>query len=62
MSQQTELFTVRIWREEINNKQWEIRGRVRHVSSGECRHFRSWDDLRAFLDTRSDSTVTGGNP
>ena len=55
MSEQTHLFTVRIWRELLDDERREIRGRVEHVPSGEWRHFRSWKDLRAFLDSRSEN-------
>jgi hypothetical protein len=54
MSDQTHLFTVRIWREALDEQKREIRGRVKHVPTGRWRHFRTWDDLRAFLDAHSD--------
>ncbi len=43
------LFTVRLWQEELDDGQTELRGKVQHVSSGEARYFRDWPTLIAFL-------------
>jgi hypothetical protein len=48
LSHQSELFTVRLWREQLNDH-WEWRGRVQHVMSGETRYFRDWQTLLAFI-------------
>jgi hypothetical protein len=45
----SDLFTVRLWQEELGNGQTELRGKVQHVSSGEARYFRDWPTLIAFL-------------
>ena len=45
----SDLFTVRLWQEELGNGQTEVRGKVQHVSSGEVRYFRDWPTLIAFL-------------
>jgi len=43
------LFTVRVWREELGEGRSEWRGQVRHVLSGETRHFRDWPSLVTFI-------------
>jgi hypothetical protein len=45
----SELFTVRLWREEIGDNQAEWRGRVQHVHNGEAFYFRDWPMLIAAL-------------
>jgi hypothetical protein len=44
----SELFTVRLWREQVNDH-WEWRGKVQHVTSGETRYFHQWETLVAAL-------------
>ena len=44
----SQLFTVRVWLEELGNGQTEWRGKVQHVTSGEVRYFRDWATLVAF--------------
>lgn len=41
----SQLFTVRIWQEVDANGHREWRGKLRHVPSGEIRHFRGWAAL-----------------
>src|SRR5437588_12308299 len=41
----SQLFTVRVWLEELANGQTEWRGKVQHVTSGEVRYFRDWATL-----------------
>ena len=41
----TQLFTVRLWREDLGEGRSEWRGQVQHVSSGETRYFRDWQML-----------------
>jgi len=43
------LFTVRVWREDMGDGQWEWRGKVQHVVSGEAFYFREWQELIARL-------------
>jgi hypothetical protein len=45
----SQLFTVRVWQEELGNGQTEWRGKVQHVHSGEVRYFREWPALVAAL-------------
>ena len=45
----SQLFTVRLWLEDLGNTKTEWRGRVRHLTSGEVRGFREWATLKRFL-------------
>jgi hypothetical protein len=45
----TQLFTVRVWREDLGAGQTEWRGEVHAVASGERRYFREWSTLLAVL-------------
>jgi len=45
----SQLFTVRVWQEELGEGRSEWRGQVRHVLSGETRHFRDWPSLVTFI-------------
>lgn len=38
----TQLFTLRIWKEPIEQEDREIRIKLQHVLSGEVRYFRDW--------------------
>lgn len=40
----SQLFTVRVWQEKVDD-QIHWRGKLRHVPSGEIRHFRGWAAL-----------------
>ena len=44
-SSHTSLFTVRIWKEQLASGQFEWRGRVQYVLSGEVGYFRGWRNL-----------------
>jgi hypothetical protein len=37
-----QLFTVRVWREDLGEGRTEWRGKVQHVLSGDTRYFRDW--------------------
>lgn len=41
----SQLFTLRVWMEEVGNGRSEFRGAIKHVLSGETHHFRDWDTL-----------------
>jgi len=45
----SQLFTVRIWPEDLGDGRAEWRGRVQHVLSGEAHYFREWPALIAAL-------------
>ena len=45
----SQLFTVRVWQEELGNDQTEWRGKVQHIASGDVRYFREWSMLVTIL-------------
>jgi chemotaxis methyl-accepting protein methylase len=45
----SQLFSVRLWPEDLGDGRAEWRGQVRHLASGETRYFREWPALVAFL-------------
>lgn len=56
---ESDLFTIRIWRQVLADGDVEWRGRVQHVLRGEVYYFRSWDVLveqlkRILSDTQDD--------
>jgi hypothetical protein len=50
------LFTVRVWREALSESPGEVRMQVRHVLSGETRHFRAWAQLAEYLEGKLQTT------
>ena len=50
----SQLFTVRVWREELEEGRFEWRGKVQYALSGETRYFRQWDDLITFMQEKSE--------
>ncbi len=38
----SELFTVRLWQEDLGDNRTEWRGKVQHVQKGEAFYFREW--------------------
>ena len=54
----SQLFTVRLWKEEVAGGP-EYRGSVRDVVSGAFRHFRDWSDLAAFMIERVEEDEPG---
>ena len=48
-SPHSQLFTVRVWREELGEGRSEWRVQARHVLSGETRYFRDWPSLVTFI-------------
>ena len=56
----SELFTVRLWREDRGEGRVEWRGKVKHVLSGETRYLRDWQVLIAFIqETRTEAGING---
>jgi hypothetical protein len=45
----SQLFTVRLWVEDLGDGKVEWRGKVQHALSGDARYFRDWPSLLAFL-------------
>ncbi len=48
-SPRPQLFTVRVWLEDLGDGRSEWRGKVQHTLSGEVRYFRDWQTLVAFI-------------
>lgn len=48
--QNSHLFTLRLWPENMGSGQTDWRGKVQHVNSGEARYFRDWPTLEAFVE------------
>ncbi len=48
-SPHSQLFTVRVWREDLGEGRSEWRGQVQHVLSGPARYFRDWHTLETFI-------------
>jgi hypothetical protein len=46
----TQLFTLRIWLEEVDNGRFEMRGTIKHVLSGETHNFREMVALEKFIE------------
>ncbi len=49
MPPRAQLFTVRLWVEDLGDDRKEWRGKVQHVLSGEAQYFRDWLALQAFM-------------
>ncbi|GAC1399265.1 MAG: hypothetical protein NVS4B12_13200 [Ktedonobacteraceae bacterium] len=45
----SELFTLRLWQEDLGNNQVAWRGKVQHVTSGEASYFQDCTTLLTFL-------------
>ncbi len=45
----SQLFTLRVWKEELGEGVTEWRGQLRHVTTGEVHYFRDWQALIALL-------------
>jgi hypothetical protein len=41
----SQLFTLRVWVEDVGNGRTEIRGTLKHILTGETYHFRDWQTL-----------------
>jgi hypothetical protein len=50
VKRRSQLFTLRVWLEDVGNGRSEIRGTVKHVLSGETHHFRDWATLIQHLE------------
>ena len=45
----SQLFTVRVWLEDLGDGRSEWRGKVQHTLSGEACYFRDWQTLVTFM-------------
>lgn len=58
----SQLFSVRLWREELDEGRTEMRGKVQHVLSGEAYYFRDWATLITLLIQMTGETVLPTSP
>ncbi len=66
----SQLFTVRMWLEDLGEGQREWRGKVQLVANGKACYFRDWPTLIAFLEqarsqaeqAEASEASTGGKP
>jgi hypothetical protein len=59
----SQLFTLRVWGEEMDNGRIEIRGSIKHILIGEITHFRDWATLTQIIEsylTIAQTEKTGG--
>jgi hypothetical protein len=56
----SQLFTVRLWAENIGDAT-EYRGQVRDVVSGAYRGFRQWSELTEFMEARVNDHRSAGH-
>jgi hypothetical protein len=47
----SQLFTLRVWGEDVGNGRIEFRGTLKHITTGETIHFRNWNTLIQHLET-----------
>ena len=61
MTENAELFTIRLWEEVLNeDQQSEWRGKIHHINSGEVRYFRDWSKMMAFIGNRLPNSAAKG--
>ena len=49
MEDKEELFTMRLWKESLDQTQMEWRGKIQHVGSGQIAYFRDWSKMVDFI-------------
>ena len=54
----SQLFTLRVWWEETEEQQVEVRMQVRHVLTGETRYFGSAEGMLAYVTDKLDVPST----
>lgn len=47
----SQLFTLRVWVEDVGNGRSEIRGILKHVLTGEIYHFRNGNTLSQLIES-----------
>jgi len=55
-------FMLRLWLEELGNEQYELRGSVQHINSGEMLYFRDWPKMEGFIEKQLYKTDCEGSP
>ncbi len=46
----SQLFTLRVWAEEVGDGRAEIRGQIKHIPTGEVTYFREWAVMQVFVE------------
>lgn len=62
---QSQLFTLRVWVEDVGNGRSEIRGVLKHVLTEEIYYFRDWNTLSQLIETLivpQQEQKSGGKP
>jgi hypothetical protein len=49
MTNPVEIFTIRLWREKLDERESEWRGRVQHIGSGQARYFNEIGKIMEFI-------------
>ena len=47
----SQLFTLRVWVEDVGNGRFEIRGVLKHILTGETFHFRDWHTFSQLIES-----------
>ena len=55
----SQLFTLRVWPEEISTGHTEWRGKIQHVVDGEALYFHGWEAMMTFLVKTLEPNLTG---
>ncbi len=56
---QSQFFTLRVWVEEMGDGRGEIRGQVKHITTGEVSYFREWSAMETFVKRRLGAEEAG---
>lgn len=43
------IFTLRLWQEPIKDDQYEWRGELKNLTTGEVRYIRLWEEITQFI-------------
>ena len=58
----SQLFTLRVWPEELDEGRVEWRGKLQRVVDGESAYFNNWDAMMSFLLKTLDHPITPEAP
>jgi len=58
----SQLFTLRVWVEDVENGRFEFRCTLKHILTGETYHFRDWQTLIHRLEAEFASNQLNSNP
>lgn len=45
----SQLFTLRVWVEDVGDDRAEFRGQIKHIPTGEVAYFREWAGMQVFV-------------